>query len=146
MNSRRALQVNLGVLGIIPIATGLVGFLGLGDPLYVHFGVVPNVVLDSNLRFFSGLWLGVGVTLYAILPRIEAHGVTYRALWGMIFLGGIGRLLSLLSAGRPPALHRARRTTSSRRARAEPAATPATSACPAHARAHERRLPARRDL
>jgi hypothetical protein len=27
----------------------------------------------------------------------------FRALWGMIFLGGLGRLLSILDAGLPPA-------------------------------------------
>jgi hypothetical protein len=77
--------------------------LGLRDPLYVRFGVVPNVPLDSNLRFFSGIWLGLGLTLFLILPRIERHGTLFRSLWGMIFLGGIGRLISLFDAGAPPA-------------------------------------------
>jgi hypothetical protein len=100
---KRPLQIVMGLLGVIPVATGLVGLLGLRDPLYVRFGVVPNVPLDSNLRFFSGVWLGVGLSLFAILPRIERHGPVFRALWAMIFLGGIGRALSLFDAGSPPA-------------------------------------------
>jgi hypothetical protein len=100
--SKRWLQISMGVLGVIPLATGVVGLLGLRDPLYVHFGVIPNVVLDSNLRFFSGVWLGVGLTLVAILRRIERHGTVFRALWAMIFLGGVGRILSVLDSGLPP--------------------------------------------
>jgi hypothetical protein len=100
--SKRALQISMGTLALIPVATGLVGFLGLHDPLYVRFGVVPNVVLDSNLRFFSGIWLGVGVTVFLILRNIERHGPIFRALWAMIFLGGIGRMISIVDAGWPP--------------------------------------------
>lgn len=100
---KRPFQVVMGVLGVIPVMTGLIGLLGLRDPLYVHFGVVPNVPLDSNLRFFSGIWLGLGLSLFAILRRIERHGDLFRALWVMIFFGGVGRLLSLFDAGSPPA-------------------------------------------
>jgi hypothetical protein len=103
MMSKRALQIVMGLLALIPVATGLVGLSGLHDPLYVRFGVVPNVPLDSNLRFYSGVWLGVGIAIYAILKRIGQHGTLFRALWGMIFLGGIGRLFSWISAGAPPA-------------------------------------------
>jgi hypothetical protein len=101
--SKRALQISTGVLAVIPVVTGAIGLLGLRDPLYVRFGVAPNVPLDSNLRFFSGVWLGLGVAFFAILRRIEHHGALYRAFWGMIFLGGIGRLLSIFDAGLPPA-------------------------------------------
>ncbi len=103
IGSRRALQVLTATLGVIPVATGLVGLLGLRDPLYVHFGVVPNVVLDSNLRFFSGVWLGVGGAAFWTVSGIERKGPMFRALWSMIFLGGLGRLLSILDAGLPPA-------------------------------------------
>ncbi len=103
VGSRRALQVLTSILGVIPIATGLVGLLGLRDPLYVRFGVVPNVVLDSNLRFFSGVWLGVGGAIFWTVSGIERKGPMYRALWSMIFLGGLGRVLSILDAGLPPA-------------------------------------------
>jgi hypothetical protein len=101
--SRRALQIVTGILGVIPVTTGLIGLLGLRDPLYVRFGVVPNVVLDSNLRFFAGVWIGVGVCVFRTLRGIERQGPLFRALWGMIFLGGVGRLCSIADAGRPPA-------------------------------------------
>jgi hypothetical protein len=100
--SRRALQRVTSGLALIPIGTGLLGLLGLRDPLYVRFGVVPNIPLDSNLRFFSGFWLAAGLTMAGVVPRIEKQGALFRALWGMIFLGGVGRVLSLLDAGSPP--------------------------------------------
>jgi hypothetical protein len=60
-------------------------------------------LLDSNLRFFSGVWLGLGVAMYWIIPTIEKQTLLFRALWGMIFIGGIGRLISMLMVGLPPA-------------------------------------------
>lgn len=101
--SRRALQVVTGLLGFVPIATGLLGLLGLRDPVYVRFGVVPNVVLDSNIRFYGGFWLGAGVAIFWMLRSIERQTVLFRALWGMIFLGGLGRVASIVDAGLPPA-------------------------------------------
>jgi Domain of unknown function (DUF4345) len=98
-----ALQIVMGLLGIIPVATGLLGLLGVADPVYVAVGVPPIVVLDTNLRFYSGVWLGLGLALYWLIPRIERQTVLFRAIWVMIFLGGIGRLLSLQLLASPPA-------------------------------------------
>jgi hypothetical protein len=100
--SRRALQWMTSFVALVPLVTGAIGLLGLRDPLYVRFGVVPNAVLDSNLRFFSGFWLGTGFAVLWLVPRIEREGTLFRALWGMIFLGGLGRLASLEDAGAPP--------------------------------------------
>lgn len=76
--------------------------LGVSDPLYASSGVPTLPVLDSNLRFFGGVWLGLGLALVWLVPRIESEGVLFRVVWGGIFLGGIGRLLSMLMVGLPP--------------------------------------------
>jgi hypothetical protein len=55
--SKLTLQIVMGLLGIIPVATGLLGLLGVEDPFYVAVGVPPIVLLDTNLRFYSGVWL-----------------------------------------------------------------------------------------
>ena len=44
----------------------------------------------------------VGYNLDWLILRIAEQTVLYRVLWRMIFLGGVGRLLSLLLAGPPP--------------------------------------------
>ena len=97
------LQLASALLGAIPIMTGIIGMFGISDPLYASAGLPPSPLLDGNLRFFSGVWLGLGVAMYWIIPTIEKQTLLFRALWGMIFIGGIGRLISMLMVGLPPA-------------------------------------------
>ena len=99
---RRALQIATVVLALIPILTGIITMLGVSDPLYAASGVPALPVLDSNLRFFGGLWFGLGLGLLWLVPRIESEDVLYRVVWAGIFLGGIGRLLSMIMVGLPP--------------------------------------------
>ena len=101
--SKRVLQIVMGLLGIIPVGAGLLGLLrGVEDPRYGG-GVPPILVLDSNIRFYAGVWFGLGLVLYWLIPTIERQTVLFRALWAMIFIGGIGRLLSMTMLGWPPA-------------------------------------------
>ena len=93
----------MAVLGAIPVLTGIVTLFGLADPIYASAGLPANALLDSNLRFFGGVWLGLGLALYWLIPTIDKQTVLFRILWGMIFLGGIGRLLSMIFLGAPPA-------------------------------------------
>jgi hypothetical protein len=99
---RRALQITTALLALVPILTGLITMLGIADPLYASAGVPALPVLDSNLRFFGGVWLGLGLALLWLVPRIESQTVLFRVIWGAIFLGGAGRLLSILVVGSPP--------------------------------------------
>jgi hypothetical protein len=101
--NKRALQITLAALGAIPVVTGILTMFGLSDPLYASAHLPANALLDSNLRFFGGTWLGVGLAVWWLVPEIEKRGSTFRILWGMIFLGGIGRALSIFFAGLPPA-------------------------------------------
>lgn len=99
---RRTLQIVLAVLGLVPVVTGVLGLLGVSDPLYAALGLPRAALLDSNLRFYSGVWLGLGVAILATVRTLERHFALYLALWAMIFAGGVGRLLSLLAIGAPP--------------------------------------------
>jgi len=101
--NNRALQITMIVLGAIPVITGILTMFGLDDPLYASAHLPRNTLLDSNLRFFGGLWLGLGLAVWWLVPAIEKCGSLFRILWGMIFLGGIGRALSKIFAGLPPA-------------------------------------------
>ena len=100
--SKRLLQILSAVLAAVPVVTGILGMFGISDPLYAFAGLPHSAVLDSNLRFFAGVWCGLGIALYGLIPTIEKQTVLFRALWGMIFLGGIGRLISILALGLPP--------------------------------------------
>jgi hypothetical protein len=103
MIGRRSLQMVTATLAIIPVVTGWIGLSGLRDPLYGASGIDQNVLLDGNLRFFSGVWLGLGCALFWLIPSIEKQTVLFRVIWGAIFVGGIGRCLSMLFLALPPA-------------------------------------------
>ncbi|MEJ6007088.1 DUF4345 domain-containing protein [Paucibacter sp. AS339] len=100
--SLRTLQVCTALLGVVPLLTGLVGLAGLSDPIYADAHLPAHALLDGNLRFLSGVWLGLGAAVLWLVPRIASQTALFRILWGMIFLGGLGRLLSMLFAGWPP--------------------------------------------
>jgi Domain of unknown function (DUF4345) len=101
--SKRILQLITALLGLIPVVTGIIALGGVNDPLYAALGLPQSALLDSNLRFFAGLWIGFGIAMLWLVPRIERQTVLFRALWGAIFLGGVGRLLSMVAVGMPPA-------------------------------------------
>jgi len=101
--SRRALQILSAILALVPVITGLLGLRGINDPVYAPVVSPHAIPLDTNLRFFSGLWLGLGIAYLWLIPSIERQTVLFRTIWGAIFVGGIGRLLSIVFAGTPPA-------------------------------------------
>jgi uncharacterized protein YjeT (DUF2065 family) len=101
--SRRLLQIVTSLLALVPVVTGIITMLGTRDPLYASTDIPELPVLDGNLRFFGGLWLGLGLALFWLVPRIESETALFRAIWGAIFLGGIGRALSMLLIDLPPA-------------------------------------------
>ncbi|MGD0820539.1 MAG: DUF4345 domain-containing protein [Desulfomonilia bacterium] len=100
--NKRPLQVTTAILGLVPVITGIITMLGIYDPIYASAGVPRFPLLDSNLRFFGGVWLGLGVAILWLVPSIEKQGTLFRVIWGAIFLGGIGRLLSMVFLGLPP--------------------------------------------
>ena len=99
---RRSLQIVTAILAAVPVVTGLIGLSGLRDPLYSTSGAIQDVLLDSNLRFFSGVWLGLGLAFFWLIPQIEKQTVLFRVIWGAIFVGGVGRCLSMLFLAVPP--------------------------------------------
>ena len=99
---RRLLQICLIVLALVVVLIGLLGMLGVDNPLYASIELPRSPLLDTNMRFYSGLWLVLGLTVLATVRTLEKHFNLYRVLWAMIFVGGVGRLLSLLTIGAPP--------------------------------------------
>jgi hypothetical protein len=96
----QCLQIATGVLAIIPVVTGVIGMSGIGDPIYPKLPADP--LLDSNLRFFSGVWLCLGPASIGS-SRPSRNKPFYSELSGVIFLGGVGRLMSMIFLALPPA-------------------------------------------
>lgn len=92
--------INIAYLGI---AYGAVNW-------YYVFADSPEysmglLMLDSNIRFYSSLWLGIGIVLLWIIPRIEHEKTMLRVIAIFFFLGGIGRLISILTCGIPSSVY-----------------------------------------
>lgn len=100
--SKRLLQAVTAMLALVPLITGIIGMFGIDDPLYALAGLPRLPVLDSNMRFFGGVWFAQGIAILYLVPSIERQTVLFRVVWGAIFAGGIGRLLSMYVVGAPP--------------------------------------------
>jgi uncharacterized protein YjeT (DUF2065 family) len=68
-------------LGLIPIVTGIIAMSGTSDPIYAAASLTPLPVLDSNLRFFAGVWLGLGLAILWLVPRIDIKSATSSRPW-----------------------------------------------------------------
>jgi hypothetical protein len=106
---KRILQIIIAIIGIVPILTGLEGILppGVSDKFYgisISNSIQGNIILDSNFRYFSGLWFGLGIVLFWIIPSIEKQKIALRIISCMIFIGGIGRVISMITFGIPPVI------------------------------------------
>lgn len=101
--TRRNLQILMCIFAPLPIITGLISMMGVDSLLYVNLGLnLPHEpTFDSNLRYYGGVWCALGLAVAWTIPRIERETVLFRVIWGAIFLGGLGRLLSIALIGAP---------------------------------------------
>ena len=61
----------------------------------------PSPSVDSELRFFGAWYAVAGVLLIRAASRLESDRFVIRALFAALFAAGCGRVLGLLTAGRP---------------------------------------------
>ncbi|MCQ8279072.1 DUF4345 domain-containing protein [Acetobacteraceae bacterium KSS8] len=101
MSSRRALQIAVAVLGLVPVGAGLAG-AWLGPAMVGVAGAASTPSLDSHMRYLSGLLLGIGLAFWSLIPRIEARGGAFRLLTAIVFVGGLARLSEVFREGLPP--------------------------------------------
>ncbi len=96
-----ALQIVIGICGLVPVAAGLGGAItGLslvGDD-------AASISADSHFRYLSGLLLAVGLLFWGTIPRIERRGPTVRLLTAIVVAGGLARLGGILMVGVPSPL------------------------------------------
>lgn len=91
------LQIVLGIFSLIPLAfavMGLAGGAGALDP-----GGQVAAAVDNQFRYLSGMYVVVTLLLWSIIPEIEKHFRTAAIICAALFIGGIGRALSLVAAG-----------------------------------------------
>jgi hypothetical protein len=93
------LQIAVAMGSCVPIAAGAAGML-LG-PRMLESASIASVDLDSHFRYLSGLLLAIGLGYASTLPRIQSHEARFLLPTGIVVLGGLGRLLSLVTIGLP---------------------------------------------
>jgi hypothetical protein len=99
---RRALQIILALLSLIPLAGLALAWLR-GPQFFFHGapGSVPNA-LDNQFRYLAGVYVGaVTFGLWWAIPRIEERGAVLVLAAGAVVLGGIGRCVSMAAVGSP---------------------------------------------
>jgi Domain of unknown function (DUF4345) len=106
-DSKRLLQIAVALASLVPIAAGGAGVL-LGPAMIAGAGVATGVGmgerdLDSHFRYLSGLLLGIGLAYASGIPGIERRRARFLLLGGIVVVGGLGRLWSLLAMGTPSA-------------------------------------------
>jgi hypothetical protein len=97
--SRRLLLVVLGVLGAVPIASGL--FAILAGPAFAPGGAPTTASVDSEYRFVNVFWLGAGLILYWTLLKPAPRALVTRVVLVLAASGGIARLISVAFVGWP---------------------------------------------
>ncbi len=96
---RRALQLVVLVLSLLPLALGSLGML-FGVKFYISPEIVnPN--LDSQFRFMSGWDVGLALIAWWIVPQIEKQTALFRIVCVAVFLGGLGRVAAWYFSGAP---------------------------------------------
>jgi hypothetical protein len=96
---RRLLQIAVGFGCVVPLLAGGAGMIHGPAMLHGAEGAVPD--LDSHFRYLSGLLLGIGIGLASCISGIERKTGRFRLLGAIVILGGLGRLLGLLSGIEP---------------------------------------------
>lgn len=94
---RKLLQTAVAFAGLFAIAFGLTGAISGA----AFMSLASNLSVDSYVRLLSGILLAIGLLLLASLPRIEQHGQRFSALAFILVIGGLARLLGVISHGVP---------------------------------------------
>jgi hypothetical protein len=94
-----ALQLAIGVFGLVPVGAGLAGAVGG----FAMLGQDAPVSADSHFRYLSGLLLAIGLLFWSAIPRIERQGRRVQILTLIVVVGGLARLGGVIAVGEPSA-------------------------------------------
>ena len=103
MIEKRLLQAVVALACLLPLVVGGQGILH-GPAPFGHLTAVP-IDLDSHFRYISGIFFATGLGFLSCIPTIERKGPRFRLLGGLIVVGGLARLVSLLAVGVPSQGH-----------------------------------------
>ena len=97
--SLRNLQRTLYLLAAIPVVAGAWPVL-VGSDSVPHAGQ-PTASLESELRFYAVWWIGAGIFLAWLAPRVQDRTRELRVFCALLFLGGLSRIVGIIDVGWP---------------------------------------------
>ena len=97
---RRFFQFIIVVLSLIPIMDAIMGFYQGPSHLFPEGSTFPRN-LDNHYRYLTGAYLAVTFSLWYVMGNIEDRGATFRIVCAAVFIGGLGRLISMGTVGMP---------------------------------------------
>lgn len=96
---RRVFEIWLIVFGLACAGIGAAHLFG-GQATYIGGGTV-NATMDSDLRFYSLLFLAYGLAFVWAARDIDRRATVINLLGALFFLGGLTRLLAWAASGAP---------------------------------------------
>lgn len=87
--TKLALQLCVALAGLVPVIGGAIGV--------VQPGAGASAWAINHDRYLSGLLLAIGLAFWTTIPAIEASTGRFRLLTTLVAIGGLGRLLGVLS-------------------------------------------------
>ncbi len=61
----------------------------------------PSASLDSELRFYAVWWIGAGLFVIWLAPRLRERTRELRVFCALLFLAGLSRVFAILDSGWP---------------------------------------------
>ncbi len=95
----RALALLALITGAVDVVIGLSGQQTIGAALEEGYG---DPLLNSQIRYLGSIWLGFGMLLWHCLRDLPKHAGILRGALLIVFLGGLGRVASVIQFGFPP--------------------------------------------
>eukprot|EP00286_Rhodomonas_abbreviata_P024603 CAMPEP_0181297048 /NCGR_PEP_ID=MMETSP1101-20121128/5028_1 /TAXON_ID=46948 /ORGANISM="Rhodomonas abbreviata, Strain Caron Lab Isolate" /LENGTH=209 /DNA_ID=CAMNT_0023401951 /DNA_START=43 /DNA_END=672 /DNA_ORIENTATION=+ len=100
-------------LGTLQLFAGLCSVFLLSRSCFFLFGeyfgtkmLVPSYKeyggeIDQNTRIMGGMWFFISFCMLWCIPRIDEQNraTLFRCCWGVLFFGGLGRLISVITVG-----------------------------------------------
>ena len=96
---KRALQIVLFILSLIPLFFAVTGIMGGATGLNGDTAVAAD--LDNQFRYLSAFYLILTFLIWYIIPKVETHSELFRIAVIAIFLGGLARAYSYFLVGAP---------------------------------------------
>lgn len=94
------LKYLLCAIAAVALISGLNVLVGGAAAVPGSLGAVEATV-DNELRFFSVYWIAFGVFCFWVARHLSTHAFFIPFIAAFFFLGGVGRLLSMLTIGSP---------------------------------------------